>query len=342
MIDSFVFYRSFYEAIKHLDEATKAHCFDMLCEYALNGEVADVDDKVATALFTAFKPQVDANIKRRESGLRGGAPKGNSNAKKTTKNNQKQPTVNFSQEKNNQKQPNVNDIGYYSNENNQLEKNKNIDIFIKKESEKVDFDIRFRELATPICNGTECEIWRDLMSKKYGILNWEQAVIDFKNHIIEHSKEETVLRFAKQEELKSYMANALKIKDRNGCNFLSEASKRKPHQSKAQNPFAMEQDPSKWREPCKRLPNIVVEYLGKQILVGEVLQDGKEYYCSPDLPEPPDRFHFYNPITELYDNTKASCRQQDVDIVPEGIRQLEKDFYLKRHEIEAKENWLDF
>jgi hypothetical protein len=96
--ESIVFYRSFYEAIAQLqDTKTKVEVYDAVFEYGLNGVETEITG-IAGALFTAFKPQIDKNNKRYENSLKGGAPKGNQNAKKQPKTTEKQP-------KNNQKQP---------------------------------------------------------------------------------------------------------------------------------------------------------------------------------------------------------------------------------------------
>ena len=75
MCDSFIVYRSFYEGIKMFDSETRLAFFDTLMEYGLNGVAKPTDNCVAKALFTAIKPQIDANAKRRANGNLGGRPK---------------------------------------------------------------------------------------------------------------------------------------------------------------------------------------------------------------------------------------------------------------------------
>lgn len=75
MCDSFIVYRSFYEGIKMFDAETRLAFFDTLMEYGLNGVEKPTDNCVAKALFTAIKPQIDANAKRRANGNLGGRPK---------------------------------------------------------------------------------------------------------------------------------------------------------------------------------------------------------------------------------------------------------------------------
>ena len=86
MRDSFVFYRSFYEAIKLLPKKYQLQCFTSLCEYALNDVPMEKLPGTVEAILKSFKPQVDANNRRYENGLKGGRPKGNQNETKTKPN----------------------------------------------------------------------------------------------------------------------------------------------------------------------------------------------------------------------------------------------------------------
>ena len=74
MADSFVFYRSFYESIRALDPETQLAFLTAVMEYALNEEEIPLP-VVPKALFTAVKPQIDANRKRQVVGSLGGRPK---------------------------------------------------------------------------------------------------------------------------------------------------------------------------------------------------------------------------------------------------------------------------
>lgn len=69
-MDSMVFYRSFYEAIKELDESDKVKIYDAIFAYALDGEKEELTG-VPKSIFTLIKPQIDANIKRRIDGKKG-------------------------------------------------------------------------------------------------------------------------------------------------------------------------------------------------------------------------------------------------------------------------------
>lgn len=73
-MDSFVFYRSFYEAIKGLPDEDRLNAFDAICEYALDHNEIE-KTPVVNGMMILIVPQLDANYKRRASGLQGGRPK---------------------------------------------------------------------------------------------------------------------------------------------------------------------------------------------------------------------------------------------------------------------------
>lgn len=98
--DGFIFYRSFYDAVKDLDAEEFKASVSAICEYALNDEIKE-ETALSRVILALVKPQIDKNKERYINGCKGGAPKGNSNAKKTTENNQEQPKTT----ENNQKQP---------------------------------------------------------------------------------------------------------------------------------------------------------------------------------------------------------------------------------------------
>lgn len=72
--ESFVFYRSFYEAIKDLDCETKVEIYDAICEYSLNQNETEIDG-IGKTIITLIKPLLDANLKRYKNGCFGGRPK---------------------------------------------------------------------------------------------------------------------------------------------------------------------------------------------------------------------------------------------------------------------------
>lgn len=105
MRDSFVFYRSFYDAIKGLPRDIQGEIYTAIMEYGLYGKETENLKPIAQSIFTLIQPQIEANNKRFENGkkgaeygVRGGRPKKN-NPKETPKKPQENP----------KETPNVND-----------------------------------------------------------------------------------------------------------------------------------------------------------------------------------------------------------------------------------------
>lgn len=68
--DSFIFYASFYEAMRCLDDAAYVAVSKAVNEYALYGNEIELDG-TAKGFFQLIKPQIDANNKRYENGKKG-------------------------------------------------------------------------------------------------------------------------------------------------------------------------------------------------------------------------------------------------------------------------------
>ncbi len=109
MRDSFIFYRSFYEAIKDLPQKECLECFQAICEYGLNGNVIEVKGKMSKIAMTLILPQLEANYKRYANGSKGGRPKKTNGFenKKPNGYETKKPNKNV----NNNENVNVNDNG---------------------------------------------------------------------------------------------------------------------------------------------------------------------------------------------------------------------------------------
>lgn len=69
--ESFLFYRSFYEAIKCMPMEVQAEIYPAICEYALFGKVPKNLSEVAKGMFTLIKPNIDVNTARFENGKKG-------------------------------------------------------------------------------------------------------------------------------------------------------------------------------------------------------------------------------------------------------------------------------
>lgn len=73
--ESFIFYRSFYEAIKCMPPDVQAEIYPAICEYALFGKLPKNLSEVAKGMFTLIKPNIDVNTARFENGKKGGRKK---------------------------------------------------------------------------------------------------------------------------------------------------------------------------------------------------------------------------------------------------------------------------
>lgn len=136
--NSFVFYRSFFEALQDLNDKDRLKLYDATCNLALN----DVDTQlkgIANTVFKLIKPQVIANTERYTNGKKGGRPKKETTGfdKKKTIGFENKKTTGFDPEK-----PNVND-NVNVNENDNVNANVNVNAFGL-------FETEFARPLTPI------------------------------------------------------------------------------------------------------------------------------------------------------------------------------------------------
>ena len=91
--DSFVFYKSFYEAIKNIPEEEQLKLYNAICEYSLFDIIPNLPDGIAKAMFILMKPNIDnANARYKasvENGKRGGRPRKKQGEKNLDKTQQK-------------------------------------------------------------------------------------------------------------------------------------------------------------------------------------------------------------------------------------------------------------
>ncbi len=82
--DTFIFYKSFYDAISLLeDDESKIRVIEAVCDYVFNDSLEKSKElnKAEHIFFTMATPLIDANNRNYENGCKGGAPKGNQNAR---------------------------------------------------------------------------------------------------------------------------------------------------------------------------------------------------------------------------------------------------------------------
>ena len=70
--ESFIFYRSFYEAIKCMPAEVQAEIYPAVCEYALFGKMPKNLSEIAKGMFALIKPNIDTNTARYVNGTKGG------------------------------------------------------------------------------------------------------------------------------------------------------------------------------------------------------------------------------------------------------------------------------
>lgn len=115
MKESFIFYRSFYDAIEDLDDKKRLKMYDSIVKLALKNEENENLNGICKQLFILIKPQITANNKRYEDGKKGGRPK-------------KEKTSGFFEKK-----PNENE-----NENENVNVNVNENVEVLKKEKKLD------------------------------------------------------------------------------------------------------------------------------------------------------------------------------------------------------------
>ncbi len=88
MRDSFIFYRSFFETMKKIPKKDRLQLVEAICNYALNDLPPESLSGTTDAVFTLLKPQLDANTRKYENGLKGGRKRNQNETKAEPKRNQ--------------------------------------------------------------------------------------------------------------------------------------------------------------------------------------------------------------------------------------------------------------
>lgn len=92
--DSMIFYRSFYESLNGLDSIIKAEVYDAIFSYGLDFQDPNFTNEIARALFTLIRPQLDANLKRFNNGLKPKTKQIESKTEAKQKQNESKPEAN--------------------------------------------------------------------------------------------------------------------------------------------------------------------------------------------------------------------------------------------------------
>lgn len=176
--DSFVFYKSFYEAMQNIPEEDKLKLYEAICKYCFYDEIVELDG-ISKAMFILMKPNIDKANNRWlasvENGKKGGRPPKNNNQKKPNQNLEK-PNHNLNKTKN---KPNQNlnvdvdvDVDVDDDENgDENEETKTIDRFEEfwenypKQRRRYNAE---KAYADAVLNGVE-EEWLIEAAKEYSL-----------------------------------------------------------------------------------------------------------------------------------------------------------------------------
>ncbi len=121
--DSFIFYRSFYEAIQDLPKENQLELYNAIAQYSLNFEDPTLNG-LSNTIFKLIKPQLDANNKRFVNGQKG-AEHGKKGAEHGKKGGRPKKETPLNIKNNPPKNPPNNNVNVNVNENNNVNKNEN-------------------------------------------------------------------------------------------------------------------------------------------------------------------------------------------------------------------------
>ena len=93
MRDSLIFYSSFAKAIKRLPDAEQLKALWAIIDYGLDDMEPEDDGGTYMSIFDMAKPQIDANIKRKADGAKGGRPAKHINIEETSGYENEKPVV---------------------------------------------------------------------------------------------------------------------------------------------------------------------------------------------------------------------------------------------------------
>ena len=83
MVEGFTFFVSYYEGLKQVPEEYRLETYEAIMDYVFEGvEPSDDASPWVQIVFKMAKPTIDSGLTSKENGKKGGAPKGNKNAKK--------------------------------------------------------------------------------------------------------------------------------------------------------------------------------------------------------------------------------------------------------------------
>ena len=184
--DSFIFYRSFFSATKHLNQVEKAQLFEAICSYALDGNLSLLEG-TPQGMFELIKPQLDANRKRFENGCKKKQKISKTEAKPKQKISKDEANVNVNVNVNHNEESKSELINDNLNNNS-----KGVEIetvktkkFIKPNIQEIkDYCLERKNNidAEHFFNYYETRNWKDIKNWKACVITWEKNKNKFTNN----------------------------------------------------------------------------------------------------------------------------------------------------------------
>ena len=166
MRDSFIFYRSFYEAISDLDDMQQLEIYKAVANFSLNFTEPNLLG-VAATIFKLIKPQLEANNKRYENG-----------SKPKNKQNRSEPEANPKQEISEPE----------ANKNKNENKNKNNKDFSYSEDFEILYDYYKKNTDRPIGDKKKAyESFKKILKE----IEYKKIKLSVYNYLMECKKTQT-------------------------------------------------------------------------------------------------------------------------------------------------------
>lgn len=166
MRDSFIFYKSFHEAISELPSEYRLEIYEVICQYSLYGEIPEMSG-ITKAMFILMKSNIDAAEKKYISAVENGRKGGKTKKENETKRNLSESNPSLSETV---ATPYLNDN---DNVNDNVNDNEDVNVITAESSDEFPFETKNDEETTAIClpllDGTEFPI-----SQK-DVEGWKQA-----------------------------------------------------------------------------------------------------------------------------------------------------------------------
>lgn len=183
MRESFVFYRSFYEAIKKLPDGFQLELYNVIMEYVFNDEIIEMTP-VVEAMFELVKINIDKAKERYdrcvENGKKGGRPKTKTKPTENQNETKTKPSKNQGTNQDANLNDNVNvNVNENVNENVNVIRRKNIPPTLQEVTDYIN-EKKLNVDAKTFFNYFDTGNWIDSNGNK--VKNWKQKLITWNNY----------------------------------------------------------------------------------------------------------------------------------------------------------------